>query len=565
MNSTEVFEDPQPDEEELRLSKLVFGDISDFYDGIQNINLYSTSDEEGNNQQSDEASEQEEIVNVEKLQDDKLFFVDDGVDDYKDDIESRDEVEESLHENDSSNDSAAWSDSEDERIEVSITKSNRLKKLRSSYSEKEINSKQYVRRLRLQFEKIYPKPKWVDNLQNNSCESGDDIDEGKSDIVVDCDINALKKILQSTYSYKADKNDLLAPVILDITRLADATVTTPLKSAVQSLSFHPFRPLLLAGGYDRTLRIYHIDGKVNDLVFSLYLTGTPVQTCKFYVNPSTNEQIILSGGRRRYMHKWDILSTTRGLTSVEKFSRMYGHEATQRSFEKFKLAHLHSAQGIVHGIILLQANNGWINILHATTGVWLMGCKIEGVLADFCIDYEPSHKRTFNTILIATNKYGEIWEFNLTDHGTVLRRWKDDGGVGITTIQVGGGTNCSNIKSFKNIRKNRWLAIGSESGFVNVYDRHSRSETPIGSLSNLTTTISSLEFSPDGQILCMASRATNDALRLVHLPTITVFSNWPTSGTPLGSVTSVTFSSQGEILAVGNQQGKIRLWRLNHY
>ena len=88
---------------------------------------------------------------------------------------------------------------------------------------------------------------------------------------------------------------------------------------------------------------------------------------------------------------------------------------------------------------------------------------------------------------------------------------------------------------------------------------------PVATLDQLTTTISSLQFSPDGQILCMASRAVKDALRLVHLPTFSVFKNWPTSGTPLGKVTSVAFSPRGEMLAVGNEQGKVRLWKLNHY
>ncbi|AMD19303.1 HBR402Wp [Eremothecium sinecaudum] len=563
MSATEAPQVAQPDEEELLLAKLVFGDKSDFYEGIQNVDLgLSSEGEPDGNNSDDESGEEESDDAIDRMQDDQLFFVDEGDDEDKMEIDEEEKEEEvSAYEDDSSD---AWNDSDDERLIVPITESNRSKKLRSSYEEKEVDSRQYVRRLRLQFEKIYPRPKWVDEVD----ESGEDdgiSDEDNDSEVINGDINALHKILQSTYSYSATSSRLLAPKRLDITRLTDANVSHPSKSAVQSLSFHPLKPLLLTGGYDRTLRIYHIDGKNNHLVSSVYLTGTPVQTCKFYVNPSHSEQMVFSGGRRRYMHSWNISSPNSQVASIEKISRMYGHEETQRSFEKFKLGHLSTVQDTVHGIILLQGNNGWINVLHASTGVWLMGCKIEGVMADFCIDYHPLHDGKFKTILIVVNKYGEVWEFDLTNNGKVLRKWQDAGGVSITTIQVGGGTNSSNLLPFKSIKRNRWLAIGSESGFVNVYDRQSQAGKPVATLSQLTTTISTLEFSSDGQILCMASRAVKDALRLVHLPSATVFSNWPTSGTPLGSVTSVAFSAHSEMLAVGNEQGKVRLWRLNHY
>jgi U3 small nucleolar RNA-associated protein 18 len=69
--------------------------------------------------------------------------------------------------------------------------------------------------------------------------------------------------------------------------------------------------------------------------------------------------------------------------------------------------------------------------------------------------------------------------------------------------------------------------------------------------------------------MVMASKWKRDALRLVHLPSCTVFKNWPTSSTPLGRVTGVAFCG-GEIvggdvhsvLAVANEQGKIKLWEI---
>lgn len=577
-----------PDNEEIELAKLVLGDTTDFQNNLSNFDMdmldvdYDSIQNQNDNLESDEDENDNAQMNV---NDDQLFFIDDGAEESSNAVDHMDvdsEEDNSASDNYDNSSDAAWDDSDDERLNIPITNTNTTKKLRTSYDQHVISGSSYINRLREQFEKIYPRPEWAD-AQSSDEENDSDIDNDENfEKVIDGDISALSKILQTTYSFKDTSSTKLLPVkTLDILRLKDANFSHPSKSAIQSLSFHPFKPLLLTGGYDKTLRIYHIDGKTNHLVTSVYLKGTPVQTCTFYVSQSNSkqnipvEEKIFTGGRRRYMHSWDLSSnfnndnSSAKMAKIDKISRLYGHEQSQRSFEKFKVGHFYNfTNNSVHGIILLQGNSGWINVIHATTGVWLMGCKIEGNLVDFCIDYKPLSKNKFITVLIATNTYGEIWEFDLSNNGKILRKWKDQGGVGITTIQVGGGTNSNNffpISSGK-VKENRWLAIGSESGYVNIYDRKSSSTSePVATLDQLTTSISHLVFSPDGQMLCMASRAIKDALRLVHLPSFSVFSNWPTSGTPLGKVTSVTFSPRGEMLAVGNLQGKVRLWRLNHY
>jgi U3 small nucleolar RNA-associated protein 18 len=48
----------------------------------------------------------------------------------------------------------------------------------------------------------------------------------------------------------------------------------------------------------------------------------------------------------------------------------------------------------------------------------------------------------------------------------------------------------------------------------------------------------------------------------VHLPSCSVYRNWPTDKTPLGRVTSVAVSPDGMYLAVGNEQGMIKLWEI---
>jgi U3 small nucleolar RNA-associated protein 18 len=114
----------------------------------------------------------------------------------------------------------------------------------------------------------------------------------------------------------------------------------------------------------------------------------------------------------------------------------------------------------------------------------------------------------------------------------------------------------------------RFLAVGAESGVVNLYNDTSRpfqKRSPVKSILNMHTSIDYMKFNPQGDILAMSSRREKDALKLVHVPTQTVFSNWPTSKTPLSYVWSLDFSPGSKFMAVGNDKGKCLLYKLSHY
>lgn len=527
---------PPKDEEELELEKLVFGDLEGFEANLKNIdNLYEESDEYESNSELDDESDEDDL---EKVQDDQLFFVDEGENDGDQmDVDNEDDDDEDDEDDDeSSEESDAWKDSEDEEISISLLQSDKMKKLRKKETDSTISGKAYISRLRSQFEKIYPRPQWADaTFEKDDDEdnegSGDEEIQSDDEKTEQGDVKALAKILQKTHNFQNNKNSkLLPPTKLDITRLKDANQKHPSKAAIQSLSFHPTHPLLLTGGYDRTIRIYHVDGKINNVVTTIHLRDTPIQTAKFNQNNQINK--VFAGGRRRYMYSWDLQTG-----AVEKISRLYGHEDTQRSFENFKV----SPKGSFIGLV---GNSGWVNIISSATSLYIQGFKIEGTIVDF--DWSANED-----FIVAINSTGDIWEFSLKTK-KVVKKWRDETGVGITKVRLGG-------------KNDRWCAVGSDSGIVTVYDRLNPTKKPIGTLDQLVTSISTLEFSSDGQMLCIASRAKKDALRLVHLPSCKVFQNWPTSGTPLGKVTAACFSPNNEMLSVGNEAGKVRLWRLNHY
>jgi U3 small nucleolar RNA-associated protein 18 len=550
----------EKDQEELELEKVVFGDIEGFEDGLRALDLETYGLDDAEDEDRDLEVEASDVDNDESpaLQDDQLFYVDDGIADKEEegsdnDIESESESETSEVPDEELLDihggSAAWIDSDDENMQVSLLSSDRLKKLRKTVEDDNINGREYSRRLRSRFEKIYPVPKWakdakiatsLDAASSDSDEAMSGVDESEEDssTVVS---NPLKRILQTKSTYTSEqRSKLLPPSVIDISRLRDANAASVSKAAIQSLQFHPSHPLLLSGGYDRTLRLYHIDGKHNPVATSLHVRDSPFQTARFH----TDGRRVFAAGRRRYMYIWDIETG-----SVDKITRLYGHSEQQRSMEKFELSPCGR-------YVSLVGSSGWVNVLSASNGQWITGAKVEGSIADVAWASDGD-------MLSIANTGGDIWEWDARARA-FSSVWKDQGGIGITTLALGG-------------RSDRWCAVGSNSGIVNVYDRKnqtvamklSESEPdimmPRYTLDQLVTTISSLEFSADGQVLAMGSRATRDAFRLVHVPSYTVFKNWPTSGTPLGKVTAVAFSPGSEMLCCGNEGGHARLWKLNHY
>ena len=117
----------------------------------------------------------------------------------------------------------------------------------------------------------------------------------------------------------------------------------------------------------------------------------------------------------------------------------------------------------------------------------------------------------------------------------------------------------------------RWLAVGDRSGMVNVYDVYNLNQAgsssvaavkPVKVLSNLTTGITSVKFNHDSQLLSMSSLDKSDAIRLVHLPSFSVFSNFPPPVKLLGLISEVAFSPHSGFFATGNSAGVSNLYRL---
>ena len=152
----------------------------------------------------------------------------------------------------------------------------------------------------------------------------------------------------------------------------------------------------------------------------------------------------------------------------------------------------------------------------------------------------------------------EVYQWDLRMHARCVSRFRHEDGTCSSALAVSASS--------------AYLAIGAESGVMSLYDAGNlprglatEPPKPMKSALNLTTKIDTVCFHPASQLVAYASREINDQLRLMHLPSYTVYTNWPTERTPLRKVSSLAFSPQGAYLAAGNDRGRVLLYRLNHY
>lgn len=293
---------------------------------------------------------------------------------------------------------------------------------------------------------------------------------------------------------------------IKVTRVRDANHESMSSKTISCIEFHRSGEMLLTASYDKSFRIFQIDGKKNALIHAAKIPDLPISCAKF--NHSEN-QVVLSGPRA-YYYVYDLKSS-----SLVKISKVLGTHRV-KSLDKFVI----SQDG---KWLVFMVQGGYLMVVCAKTNVWLGNLKMNGSVlgAHFSADSE---------YLFSVGTDGEIYKWNLSTMRCVHRQ-QDSGSIQTTAIAA-------------TLNKSRYIATGSTSGVVNIYEDNAQVPfaMPVKSLMNLTTSISALKFNHDSQLLAIASTTSKDALKIVHLPTRTVYSNWPTANTPLHYVTCVEFS-----------------------
>ena len=257
----------EKDAEEEFLEKLIFGDAEGFEAGLNELDGGGYSDdsdgEEGGGgggggiALAGDGDVDAGGADLQALQDDELFFVDEGPSG-TDVIPARVSGGEEGEVEEEDDDLPAWQDSDDEMLTISLANRGLLRKLRDTESEDLISGKEYSARLRRQFERIYPVPEWAaagggsDRRRrkrvgldgSSSDEEMGGVEEGGDEEAVRS-APSLEEILRSTTTNWTRKvPGRLRPEKLTIVRLADGNriggslvyTYTPFPSRHQSIN-----------------------------------------------------------------------------------------------------------------------------------------------------------------------------------------------------------------------------------------------------------------------------------------------------------------------------------------
>lgn len=308
-------------------------------------------------------------------------------------------------------------------------------------------------------------------------------------------------------------------------------------SVVQTVRFHPNSQLLLTASLDKRLKFFQIDGKNNAKVQGVHFEDLPIQYAEF----SGDGEEVLVSGRRKFFYIYNLARA-----SISKVEGVLG------STDKYLGAMIPSPDC---KWIASLGTCGHVGLLSGRSKQWVgevkMNCDV--TCAAFARD---------GVSLYTAGKSPLVYQWDLRMRRCV-RKIHDDGSLHVTSLAI------SNASSAV-------LAVGSKTGVVNSYDMAAFASLPVGdfgeirpvtrrAVMNLTSGVSRLDFNHDGQMLLMASQAKKEALRIMHTSSCTVFPNWPTASTPLHSVSTSAFSPDNRLLAIGNDRGKVLLYRLKHY
>ena len=483
-------------------------------------------------------------------------------------------------------DRPVWYDSDDDRLTVSLATNRIMRKFRKYEGEDMISGREYASRLGEHYESLYVQPQWAQaaiakalenkkgdknmgrpkNQRRSSVQSRHhDEDSNNDEDDTDPSTLPLSEFLRDIRNFQPSqaKRRHLRPETLDIQRSRD--VPEHHCEQVTVLQFHPSLPsILMSASKSTLLRLHKIDPAAhptpNPTITTIQLARTSIKRASFSGVDGGN---ITIAGRRRYIHNWNLMSG-----KVTKTSQIAGNitKLEHRTFEWFRA----SPCGRYIAILgTLKRGGGTIYILSSVSMMPTAEARLNS--RDGVADFMWWRNGEGLTIL---GRNGCVGEYSLSQQMFVIT-WMDQGNIGGTVLGLGGKEGPDILGT------DRWLAIGSKSGIVNVYDRNtlyrevSRTDEgeisvemensgrpePRKTLEQLVTKVTTIEFSPDGELLVVASVEKKDALKVVHLPTCTVYRNWPTEQTPLGRVTAVAISSE-RYLAIGNDSGKIRIWEI---
>lgn len=397
----------------------------------------------------------------------------------------------------------AWKDSDDEGEDV-------VKRVGSKHAEV-MQKGQYKKQLEGKFQRILGTPSWA-QLDRKRAESDDSDDE----------------ILRTVGHLAHVKSEQLVRGQLQFKRLKDLNRETYSEGpSITCVEFHPKSTASLVAGTTGVATIYSIDGKKNDKLHSMAFKNFPIRCCRL----SRDGVEAIFGSSHKYFYTYDLMNGRTSRVFLPKtVTKMVNFEVSP--CEKY---------------IAVVGRFGEIHLLYATTKELIHTFKQEQIATALAFSTNSQHLFVHSDDNVV-NVY-DIGEQRLA------HRFIDDGCINGSTVALS--------------PDGRLIATGSQQGVVNVYRlddvMQQQYPKPEKEILNLTTAISSIKFNHSSEILAIASREVDDAVKLVHFPSATVFSNYPGPLPKLGKPNVVQFSPQSGFFAIGNRDKSVLLYRLKHF
>eukprot|EP00871_Galdieria_phlegrea_P003509 jgi/Galph1/4159/GphlegSOOS_G2845.1 len=409
-----------------------------------------------------------------------------------------------------------WVDEDDtnDALTVDISQQKRLRKLRKDRQENAVSVSEYEHKLRRLFIEKNPSAlDWVQQEIEAEKEDQWQLEEPKEQHV------SFKSNNDSSLVQEERKDGIRKPGRINLQRLGDANQKDPCQCTVFATEFHPGGRLLLVGGLDKRLRIFSVDGVVNPKVESIFYDKLPIRSAHF----TTNGRRVLSAGRRRFLYEFDLVSG-------QSYQLLPFEAHSERSFEKFQV----SWNG--HQLAFL-GDNGKIIVLDNKTKEEIMTLHASPSLHDVTFSPDGNH-------LLSCGENGMIHYFDLR-MGGCIHKWMDTGASSLYCIQyspLGDG-----------------FAVGNGDGILHLYQT-SATDMPslVKSFYHLTTPILDVCFHPDNQLLGFTSSILKNKVRLVHIPSRTIYANWPRPSHHLYRVQCMDMNEQ--YIALGNDHGRVALY-----
>ncbi|KFP25571.1 U3 small nucleolar RNA-associated protein 18, partial [Colius striatus] len=415
----------------------------------------------------------------------------------------------------------AWVD-EDDEAEEQVDMTHRYRKdFMKSDAEKTLTKKKLKRRLEEQFQRAMGGvPAWAD-LENRkkSKRTSSDSDSDEDD-----------DLLCRTGNFVANSESLPRGILKMRTclpanqeRFADGKLAT--------VQFHPSAQVVMTAGHDRSVSLFQVDGIRNPKIQSIYLESFPIYKACFSVD---GEQVIATGTHHKMFFVYDMMSG-----SIVPIQRVRGVE--ERFLRNFEI----SPDG---SLMLLTGTSGYFHLLSMKTKELISSIKVNGRCAASA--FTPDSSKIYSY-----SKEGEVFVWDVRSR-KCLHKFEDEGSLEGKCIAVS--------------KNNQYVACGSSSGVVNLYttdvclkETHPK---PVKAIMNLVTSATCVTFNPTTEILAVASRETDEAVKLVHIPSYTVFSNFPVfRRKQIYLAQSMDFSPRSGFFSVANNKGKALLFRLKHY